>query len=326
LDKDYARAVVNAAETGKTTSDYKYITTLADGPGGKVQLTLGVGYTEYGGSSGGSGNLKTVFERYLNDPSGDSGNKGQLINVLQSRGVTLQQDSNGKSILSGFAPSSGASLIANPDGSKNDAAVASFQTVFNTISSDNAFKSAQEFVFSNNYENKAFAFENKNGIKSPLGHVIMLDTYVHSHSYGPKTFGYNASIANLNELKTANQNLEEAMVNPSSTQQMIDNLESIRAAKEKTFLDNYTQARSTGLSSSSNTALQNSAYRAANYNAEVNRDNMELYNNMTVRTNSTSKTVIVKSDDMLNVNTKLIVEPTVSVPNYSPPKVIPVAP
>ena len=346
-----ATGTINSFETGKTVTDLSLISPLRDGPvkpgmkNGQRQMTLGKGYTEYGGSTpstSNSGNLKDVFENYINNPASDKTNVNNLKNLLDSRGVTV--DSNGK--LKGFAPKEGKSLISD-DGSEtlNKEALKQFQDLFKTMNGelpgtnkDPNWGKAQEDVYKKKYSDPAQKFCNENGITTPLGYLTVLDSYVHSGMiYGktvnPKTgkvkstFGYEKSKEEWDALKAAADAAAIArnayLANPTTGNR--DRCEVANAKtleKEKAAITKYSQERANSLNNSSRNDLHNTSFRSDIYNREAQKGNFELEQNIYDHKNNK---VIAKADNMDTVDTGVYLNSKTgvtagSVPIYAPPK------
>jgi chitosanase len=146
LDSNKTRkiwSIINCIETGTPYFDYSSITILPDGPNNIRQVTLSVGFTEYGS------NLKKVVQRYV-DKKGKYANR--FVPYLNRIGKmpSLVTDKN-------FVDA----LVTS---SKND----------------KLMRDAQDEIFEQVYFEPALKWAAKEGIETPLGILVVYDSHLHS--------------------------------------------------------------------------------------------------------------------------------------------------
>jgi chitosanase len=212
LDSNKTRkiwSIINCIETGTPYFDYSSITILPDGPDNIRQVTLSVGFTEYGG------NLKKVVQRYV-DKKGKYANR--FVPYLNRIGKmpSLVTDKN--------------FIDALVTSSKND----------------KLMRDAQDEIFEEVYFEPALKWAAKEGIETPLGILIVFDSLLQSGSIF--TFLRNR----FSEKTPAN------------------------GGSEKRWIAQYVEVRNSWLSSHSNKAVRNSAYRTKTYLQLIKKENWDL--------------------------------------------------
>lgn len=139
----FIREVLTIAEQGTRTIPYSKVEVMADGPNGKNQITLSIGFTEFGG------NLKKVVGRYC-----DKGG------ILASR-------------FAAYYPVIGASALAS-DGT--------FKGLLRDAGKEELMQEVQEDSFEEFYLSPAFRFCKTNNMGLPLSFLVVSDSYLHSGS------------------------------------------------------------------------------------------------------------------------------------------------
>jgi chitosanase len=139
---DFIRRTLSVAETGKPEWDPGVVYFYDDGPRGKRQATLSIGFTA-------SGNLKKVLQRYI-----------------QRMGAFGTQFTPYFSILPG-------NLLADNK---------EFAKLCREAASDREFKQVQIECFTEIYLEPAFRWASKNAFALPLSYLVIADSYLHSGS------------------------------------------------------------------------------------------------------------------------------------------------
>lgn len=139
----FIREVLTIAEQGTRTIPYSKVEVMADGPNNKNQITLSIGFTEFGG------NLKKVVQRYC-----DKG--GVLVSKF-----------------AGYLPVIGSSSLAG-DGT--------FKQLLRDAGKEPVMKGVQEDSFEEFYLSPAFRFCKTNNLSLPLSFLVVSDSYLHSGS------------------------------------------------------------------------------------------------------------------------------------------------
>lgn len=139
----FIREVLTIAEQGTKTIPYSKVEVMADGPGNKNQITLSIGFTEFGG------NLKRVVQRYC-----DKGG------VLASRFAT-------------YLPIIGGSALATDT---------TFKQLLRDAGKEKVMEQVQEDSFEEFYLSPAFRFCKTNNLSLPLSYLVVCDSYLHSGS------------------------------------------------------------------------------------------------------------------------------------------------
>lgn len=205
--KTKIQQIVNVFETGIIKGDYSNISIFNDGPNRCKQVTYGKSQTtEFG-------NLKKLIDLYIN-------NKGKNAQLLQPYvlkiGVTpLHQDIK-------------------------------FIQLLKESGKDPIMISTQDIFFDTHYWLPAIRWCNANGIETPLGGLVIYDSYIHSGSI-------------LSFLR----NKFQARV-------------PIAGGKEDIWIIEYLNARKAWLSNHSNQILTKTVYRVNNMLNAVSRDDWEL--------------------------------------------------
>lgn len=139
----FIREVLTIAEQGTRTIPYSKVEVMADGPGGKNQITLSIGFTEFGG------NLKKVIQRYC-----DQGGLlfGKFAPYLTKLGVTPLAADN------------------------------TFKQLLRDAGKEEVMQQVQEDSFEEFYLSPAFRFCKVNKMELPLSFLVVCDSYLHSGS------------------------------------------------------------------------------------------------------------------------------------------------
>jgi chitosanase len=209
LTKRKIWSIVNCVETGTPYFAYDQITILPDGPNNIECVTLSVGFTEFGG------NLKKVVQRYV-DKKGKYANR--FVPYLNRIGKmpSLSKDKN--------------FIDALVISSKND----------------KLMRNAQDEIFEEVYFQPALKWAATEGIETPLGILVVYDSFLHSGSIF--TF-------------LRNRFTEKTPANGGS---------------EKRWISQYVDARQNWLSNHSNKPVRNSAYRTRTYQQLIKKENWDL--------------------------------------------------
>jgi len=139
-NKEVIRKIINCFENGKAESDYTSVYIYRDGPNEVRQITLGFGITQYG-------NMRRLLELYKNDGGVFSDKLSPYISKMTSSSTVNDK---------GF--------IANLQKASKE---------------DPIMRAAQDKVYDEAYWNKAVAFCDKNGIKTPMGFAVVMDSTIH---------------------------------------------------------------------------------------------------------------------------------------------------
>lgn len=139
----FIREVLTIAEQGTKTIPYSKVEVMADGPHGKNQITLSIGFTEFGG------NLKRVVQRYC-----DKG--GILIGRFAA-----------------YLPVIGVSALAGDS---------AFKQLLRDAGKEQVMQQVQEDSFEEFYLSPAFRFCKTNSLSLPLSYLVVCDSYLHSGS------------------------------------------------------------------------------------------------------------------------------------------------
>lgn len=139
----FIREVLTIAEQGTRTIPYSKVEVMADGPNGKNQITLSIGFTEFGG------NLKKVVGRYC-----DKG--GVLADKFTS-----------------YYPTIGSTPMASNN---------YFKQLLRDAGKEQLMQQVQEDSFEEFYLGPAFRFCKVNNMELPLSFLVVADSYLHSGS------------------------------------------------------------------------------------------------------------------------------------------------
>lgn len=202
-------SIVNCIETGTSFFDYSQITILPDGPNRIRQLTLSVGFTQS------STNLEKVIRLYL-DKKGKYSNRFTPYLKRISTDFGLVNDKN--------------FIDALVTSSKND----------------QLMRDAQDEIFDQVYFGPALKWCEKEGIKTPLGILVVYDSMLQSGQIF--TFLRNKFVE-----KTP-----------------------AHGGDEKKWISSYVNVRNNWLSNHSNKAVRNSAYRTRTYIKLIEANNWDL--------------------------------------------------
>jgi chitosanase len=136
--------VLTVAEQGVQTIPYEKVEVMADGPNDVKQITLSIGFTQYGG------NLAKVLEEYKNRRGilGDS--LGAYIGKMKTSG--LVSNSEFKSLLKKAGKE------------------------------DPIMREVQEYMFAKLYMKPACEWGETEGFKEPFSYLIICDSFLHSGS------------------------------------------------------------------------------------------------------------------------------------------------
>jgi len=137
------RNVLTIAEQGTQTIPYGKVEVMNDGPGDKAQVTLSIGFTEYGG------NLKRVLARYVD--------RGGLLAAR----------------MAAYIPFIGSKPLAQDK---------AFKSLLREAASDSIMAEVQEDCFEEFYLAPAFKFCKENGLALPLSYLVVCDSFLHSGS------------------------------------------------------------------------------------------------------------------------------------------------
>jgi chitosanase len=139
---DKIKKVINMMEMGVPNLKYDDITILPDGPNGRRQITLSVGFTEYGG------NLKKVVETYIKK-------EGKYAKDFEP-----YVDKIGKT-----------SLVNDHE----------FINLLKTASKeDQLMKDAQDKVYEDVYIQPALNWAKSRGFEKPLSLLVVIDSFLQS--------------------------------------------------------------------------------------------------------------------------------------------------
>jgi chitosanase len=138
----FIRRILSVAETGKPEWDAGATYFYNDGPGGKNQATLSIGFTA-------SGNLKKVLQRYI-----------------EKSGLFAAQFSPYVALLPG-------NLLPNNK---------EFARTCREAGADPLFKEIQTECFEDFYMAPAFTWAAKYGFSLPLSYLVIADSFLHSGS------------------------------------------------------------------------------------------------------------------------------------------------
>ncbi len=202
-------SIINCIETATPYKDYSKITILPDGPNNIKQITLSAGATEFGG------NLKKVVQRYI-DKKGKFANRfTPYINRI------------------GKMPS----LVSDKNFINN---------LVHASVNDQLMKDAQDEVFDEVYFQPAVRWAANEGIKTPLGILVIFDSFLQSGAIF--TF-----LRNRFSAKTPRN-----------------------GGTEEQWITQYVNARNSWLSGHSNKPVRNSAYRTRTYQRLIKSGNWDL--------------------------------------------------
>lgn len=140
----FIREVLTIAEQGTRTIPYSKVEVMADGPSGKNQITLSIGFTEYGG------NLKKVIQRYCDKDSGQN-----------------------SKLLAAYVPKIGNTALASDT---------TFKGLLRDAGKEMVMQYVQEHSFEEFYLTPAFRFCKVNNMELPLSFLVVSDSYLHSGS------------------------------------------------------------------------------------------------------------------------------------------------
>lgn len=140
-NKEVIRKIINCFENGKAESDYTSIYIYRDGPGEVRQITLGFGITQYG-------NMSRLLELYKNDGGVFADKLSPYISKMASSNTVNDK---------GF--------IANLQKAAKE---------------DPIMRAAEDKVYDEVYLKGAIKFCDANGIETPMGLAVVLDSVVHS--------------------------------------------------------------------------------------------------------------------------------------------------
>jgi chitosanase len=142
--------ILYTVENGSPDAGYGLITLLHDGDGGRLQVTLGVGYTE------GGGDLKAVLTRYTSDPAANA----QLAQGLRLFVPRINDfDGPNKTI-----------LASNTD----------FLGFLKKAGSDQAMQRAQDAQFALEVTGPAYTWAQGQKLTLPLSFLVIADSYLQS--------------------------------------------------------------------------------------------------------------------------------------------------
>lgn len=141
----FIRRILSTAETGKPEWDSGATYFYNDGPGGKNQATLSIGFTA-------SGNLKKVLERYI-----------------AANGIFAARFAPFAALLPG-------NLLPNNK---------EFAKACQEAAADPLFKQVQEECFEEFYLKPAFVWARKYEFVWPLSYLVIADSFLHSGSMLP---------------------------------------------------------------------------------------------------------------------------------------------
>lgn len=188
-------------------TDYTTIYIYSDGPGDKKQITIGRGITEYG-------NLKSLIRVYIND-------NGKFANSFKS-----------------YVDKIGVSPLSSNTTFK--------QLLIKAGKEDLIYRAAVDKIFEEKYFLPAFRFFEKNGFKSNLAMMVILDSYVHSGTI-------------LDFLRSRF---------PASVP--------TRGGKEEDWIEQYVSVRHSWLANHSKRILRNTIYRTRFLKTQIANDNWEF--------------------------------------------------
>jgi chitosanase len=143
MNTDFMRRVLSVAETGKEKWPAGEVFYYADGPGGKVQCTLSIGFTA-------SGNLLPVLVHYIGR-NGKHADKFHKFVTLLKKGDLLPRN-------------------------------AEFTAACKTAAADPLFMTVQEEDFTEFYMKPAFKWARENGFVLGLSYLVIADSFLHSGS------------------------------------------------------------------------------------------------------------------------------------------------
>jgi chitosanase len=137
------KQVVNAFEMGTKEIRYSDIYIYRDGPNDIRQITLSVGFTEYG-------NLKQVVQQYVND------------------GGKYAED------FKPYLPKIGRTALVDNAAFKN--------LLIKSSKEDPIMRAAQDKIYDQKYWDKAYEWFLDNDFKEPLSMMVIMDSFIHSGS------------------------------------------------------------------------------------------------------------------------------------------------
>jgi chitosanase len=145
--------ILRTFENGTEDPGYSDITLLHDGDGGRLQVTLGIGFTE------GGGDLLAVLRNYCGNA------KSQFGNFFLS-----------------YIPKINSFASANRTVLSGDS---TFQTALKKAGSDSLMQAAQDEQFTAEVMLPAAAFCKENGLSLPLSELVVADSYLQSGEIFP---------------------------------------------------------------------------------------------------------------------------------------------
>lgn len=210
-------SIVNCVEMGVPYFKYDDYTILPDGPHGIKQFTLSLGYVEFSTYNGkvGPGNLKKVVDLYLSK----NGKHKDLLLPYQNRIGKLPSLAGDKNFVTNMVYVS-----------KND----------------QLMRDAQDEIFDQVYFGPALKWCEKEGIKTPLGILVVYDSLLQSG----QIFTF---LRNKFSERTPTH-----------------------GGDEKKWITSYVNVRNNWLSNHSNKAVRNSAYRTRTYIKLIEANNWDL--------------------------------------------------
>lgn len=209
--KQVIRKIINCFENGRADSDYTSIYIYKDGPGEVRQITLGFGITQYG-------NMRRLLEVYKNDGGVFSDKLSPYITKMTSSSTV-----NDKGFIA---------------------------TLQKAAKEDPIMRAAQDKVYDEAYWNKAVAFCNKNGIETPMGFAVVMDSQIHSGSV------------------------------PDFLRKRFDASTPANGGDEKVWLYEYCKVRRSWLANHSRTILRGTVYRMDFFLKQMQSDNWNLVGEM----------------------------------------------
>jgi len=140
--KTLIKKILLAFEQSSTTIKYKEVYVYEDGPNDIKQVTLSFGVTEYG-------NLKKLLESYCS------------------------HDTPVSDLIEPYLPKIGKSALA---------ADKQFINLLKQAGDDQVMKDCQEEAYDQMYITPAYSWCDKNGFVTPLSHLVICDSFLHSGS------------------------------------------------------------------------------------------------------------------------------------------------
>ncbi len=285
-------------DNSHTNKNYSKISYLRDGPklangNRRIQLTLGIGFTEY------TNELQRVLVYYLTNSTNTS-NKNALIKLLEKQGVKTYSEKHMCFSLSNLGSihkttkQSICPLITNKDGDLDSGLLQSFQSLFVILATEQVWKDIMDRVYKL-HEEEAEKWCHDNFVFSELGHLIMTDSFIQGLGSGKVLKEYTKQdLENLNDIG-----------NKLLLTNDISNLEPKRLQYEKTFLTNYCKYRYVDLGNI-NEETKKTTWRPIMYLREIEYNNFDLTQNVVIKIEDVSYTLVIRKPDILEKNSALV--------------------